>query len=154
MFTDIVGSTQKAAELGDAAWKEVLSAHDERARRAIADARGTYIHTTGDGQLATFDGPARAVRCAQAIADAVRPLDIEIRAGCHTGEIERSGDDIQGLAIHIGARVAAFAGPSEVFVSSTVRDLVAGSGLSFEDAGEHELKGVPETWHLYRVMPS
>ena len=152
LFTDIVGSTEMAARLGDTAWKELLATHDERAKTEIERHRGSYIHTTGDGLLATFDGPARAVRCAQAIAEAVGSLGAEIRSGCHTGEIELAGDDVSGIAVHIGARVAALAGPSEVLVSSTVKDLVAGSGLSFEDAGEHELKGVPDTWHLYRVV--
>jgi class 3 adenylate cyclase len=152
MFTDIVGSTETAARLGDARWKEVLAAHDERARREIERHRGRYINTTGDGLLATFDGPARAVRCAQAIGEDVRSLGIEIRAGCHTGEIELVGEDIHGIGVHIGARVAAMAGPFEVLVSSTVKDLVAGSGLSFEYAGEHDLKGVPDRWHLYRVV--
>ena len=117
----------------------------------ITKHRGAFIHTTGDGLLATFDGPARAIRCAQAIGDTVRSFGLEVRAGCHTGEIEVVGTDVQGLAVHIGARVAALAGPSEVLVSSTVKDLVAGSGLVFEDRGEHELKGVPDRWHLYRV---
>ncbi len=152
LFTDIVGSTVRAAELGDAAWKELLATHDERARTEIDRHRGRYVHTTGDGLLATFDGPARAVRCAQAICAAVQPLGVEIRAGCHTGEIELAGDDVSGIAVHIGARVAALANASEVLVSSTVKDLVAGAGLTFEDAGEHKLKGVPDTWHLYRVM--
>ena len=152
LFTDIVGSTELAARLGDTAWKELLAAHDERARTEIERHRGTYVHTTGDGLLATFDGPARAVRCAQAIGEAIRSLGVDIRSGCHTGEIELAGDDVSGIAVHIGARVAALAGSSEVLVSSTVKDLVAGSGLSFEDAGEHELKGVPDTWHLYRVV--
>ena len=110
------------------------------------------MNTTGDGLLATFDGPARAVRCARAIAESVCDLGIEIRVGCHMGEIELDGDDVRGIAVHIGARVAAMAGPSEVLVSSTVKDLVAGSGLVFEDAGEHELKGVPDRWRLYRVV--
>lgn len=118
---------------------------------AISRLRGNYIHTTGDGLLATFDGPARAVRCAQAIVSALRDLGLEIRAGCHTGEIELADDDVHGIAVHIGARVGALADPSEVLVSSTVKDLVAGSGLVFEDAGEHELKGVPDRWYLYRV---
>jgi class 3 adenylate cyclase len=152
LFTDIVGSTEKAAELGDALWKELLARHDERAKAEISRLRGNYIHTTGDGLLATFDGPARAVRCAQAIGEAVRDLGLEIRAGCHTGEIELAGEDVHGIAVHIGARVAALAPPSHVLVSSTVKDLVAGSGLTFEDAGEHELKGVPDRWRLYRVM--
>jgi class 3 adenylate cyclase len=152
LFTDIVDSTSKAAQLGDAAWKEVLATHDDRARAAIERARGRYVQTTGDGLLATFDGPARAIRCAQAIAESVRSLGIHIRAGCHTGEIELDGDNVRGLAVHIGARVAALAEPFHVLVSSTVKDLVAGSGLTFEDAGEHELKGVPDRWHLYRVL--
>ena len=109
------------------------------------------MNSTGDGLLATFDGPARAVRCAEAIVEAVGPLGLEIRAGCHTGEVELHGDSVRGIAVHIGARIAAMAGASEVPVSSTVKDLVAGSGLTFEDAGEHELKGVPDRWHLYRV---
>ena len=152
LFTDIVDSTSKAAQLGDAAWKELLATHDDRARTAIERARGRYVQTTGDGLLATFDGPARAIRCAQAIAESVRSLGIQIRAGCHTGEIELDGDNVRGLAVHIGARVAALAEPFQVLVSSTVKDLVVGSGLTFEDAGEHELKGVPDRWRLYRVL--
>jgi class 3 adenylate cyclase len=152
LFTDIVGSTEIAAHVGDTAWKETLATHDERARAEIERHRGTYVHSTGDGLLATFDGPARAVRCAQAIGGAVRSFGFEIRSGCHTGEIELAGDDVSGIAVHIGARIAALAGPSEVLVSSTVKDLVAGSGLSFEDAGEHELKGIPDRWRLYRVV--
>ena len=152
MLTDIVGSTEKASQLGDARWKELLAAHDERAHIEIERFRGSFINSTGDGLLATFDGPARAVRCAQAIVESVRTLGIEIRAGCHTGEVELDGDDVRGIAVHIGARVAALAGPSEILVSSTVKDLTAGAGLVFEDAGEHELKGVPDRWHLYRVV--
>ena len=152
LFTDIVDSTKKAAELGDRGWRALLSAHDNAAMSAIEQSGGRYVHTTGDGLLATFDGPARAVRCAQAMAAAVRPLGLEIRAGCHTGEVELVGDDIQGIAVHVGARVASMAGTSEVWVSSTVKDLVAGSGLVFEDTGEHELKGVPDRWRLYRVV--
>jgi class 3 adenylate cyclase len=151
LFTDIVDSTRKAAELGDERWKALLAEHDERAKAEISRHRGRYVHTTGDGLLATFDGPARAVRCAQAIADALRPLDVEIRAGCHTGEIELAGEDVQGIAVHTGSRVAALAGPSEVLVSRTVKDLVAGSGLSFEDRGTHRLKGVPDEWQLFSV---
>ena len=151
LFTDIVGSTERAAELGDLRWNELLAAHHELVRGQLARYRGREVNTAGDGFLATFDGPARAVRCAQAIADAVQPLGLEIRAGCHTGEIEIKGEDVTGIAVHIGARVSALAGPSEVLVSSTVKDLVAGSGLVFEDRGEHELKGVPDRWHLYRV---
>jgi class 3 adenylate cyclase len=152
LFTDIVGSTEKAAELGDARWTGLLAAHDEKAKIEIDRFRGRYVNTTGDGLLATFDGPARAVRCAEAIVEAVRPLGLEIRAGCHTGEVELHGDAVRGIAVHVGARVASLAGPSEVLVSSTVKDLVAGSGLVLEDAGEHELKGVPDRWRLYRVM--
>ena len=152
VFTDIVGSTEKAAQLGDTRWKELLAAHDERAKAEIERFRGRYVNTTGDGLLATFDGPARAVRCAKAIQEAVRPLGLEIRAGCHTGEIELDGEHVRGIAVHIGARVETLAGPGEVLVSSTVKDLVAGSGLVFADAGEHELKGVPDRWRLYRVV--
>jgi class 3 adenylate cyclase/pimeloyl-ACP methyl ester carboxylesterase len=151
LFTDIVGSTKKAAELGDARWKELLAAHDEKAKAEIDRFRGRYVNTTGDGLFATFDGPARAVRCAHAIGEAVKPLGIAIRAGCHTGEIELGGDHVGGIAVHIGARVGALAGPGEVLVSSTVKDLVAGSGLVFAEAGEHELKGVPDLWRLFRV---
>jgi len=152
LFTDIVGSTERASELGDARWTELLASHHQRAHDEIARFRGTYVKDTGDGILATFDGPARAVRCAAAIGDAVRPLDLQIRAGVHAGEIELVGDDIGGVAVHIGARVAAAASPGDVLVSSTVRDLTVGSGLTFEDAGEHELKGVQERWRLYRVV--
>ena len=152
LFTDIVGSTERAAELGDRAWRDLITAHHAKARAELARYRGREIDTAGDGFLATFDGPARAVRCARAIADSVRELGIQIRAGVHTGEVEVDGDAVRGIAVHVGARVATLAGPSEVMVSSTVKDLVAGSGLSFEDAGEHELKGVPDRWRLYRVV--
>jgi len=152
LFTDIVGSTERAVEIGDRAWKDLLAAHHASARAELGRYRGREIDTAGDGFLATFDGPARAVRCAQAIADSVRNLGIQIRAGVHTGEVEVHGDAVRGIAVHIGARVGALAGPSEVLVSQTVKDLVAGSGLAFEDAGEHELKGVPDRWHLYRVV--
>ncbi len=152
LFTDIVDSTRKAVELGDEAWKHLLVSHDERAREVIGSHRGTYVDSTGDGLLARFDGPARAVRCALSLGEAMRPLGLQIRAGCHTGEVEIDGDRISGITVHIGARVGALAGTSQVWVSSTVKDLVAGSGLTFEDAGEHELKGVPDRWHLYRVV--
>jgi class 3 adenylate cyclase len=152
LFTDIVGSTERAAELGDARWKELLAAHDEKAKAEIDRFRGHYVNTTGDGLLATFDGPARAVRCAEAIMEAIGPLGFEVRAGCHTGEIELDGEHVRGIAVHIGARIEALAGPGEVLVSGTVKDLVAGSGLVFEDAGEHQLKGVPDRWRLYRVV--
>ena len=149
LFTDVVGSTQKAAEMGDARWKELLERQNVTVGAMLARYRGKEVKTMGDGFLATFDGPARAVKCAQAICEAVKPLGIEVRAGCHTGEIELMGADVGGIAVHIGARIAALAGPSEVLVSSTVKDLVAGSGLVFEDRGEHKLKGVPDPWHLY-----
>jgi pimeloyl-ACP methyl ester carboxylesterase len=152
LFTDIVGSTAKAATLGDHPWRQLLADHDDRVRKQLERFRGREIDTAGDGFLATFDGPARAVRCAQAIVSATRELGLEIRAGCHTGEIEVAGPNIRGIAVHIGARIAATAGAREVLVSSTVKDLVAGSGLVFEDAGEHELKGVPDRWRLYRVV--
>ena len=152
VFTDVVGSTEKAAQLGDHQWKDLLDRHHATVRSLLARYRGTEVKTTGDGFLATFDGPARAVRCAQGICEAVKPLGLEVRAGCHTGEIELLGADVGGIAVHIGARVGALAGPSEVLVSSTVKDLVAGSGLVFEDRGEHQLKGVPDRWHLYRVV--
>jgi class 3 adenylate cyclase len=151
LFTDVVGSTDKACQIGDACWGGLLQRHREVTRAMLARYRGSEVDTAGDGFLATFDGPARAVKCAEAICDAVRPLGIEVRAGCHTGEIELQGTDIGGIAVHIGARVAALAGPSEVLVSSTVKDLVAGSGLVFEDRGEHRLKGVPEKWRLYAM---
>ena len=152
LFTDIVGSTHKVAALGDGRWGELLSLHHERVRAELERFRGREIATAGDGFLATFDGPARAVRCGLAIAQAVRDLGIEIRAGVHTGEIELDGGDVRGIAVHIGARVGALAGGSEIWATSTVRDLTAGSGLTFEDAGEHELKGVPDRWRLYRVV--
>ncbi len=152
LLTDIVDSTARAAALGDHHWKELRADHDETIRAALAVFRGKEIETAGDSFLATFDGPARAVRCAEQIVRSIRDLDIEIRAGVHTGEIEFSGNGIRGIAVHIGARVAALAGPSEVLVSQTVKDLVAGSGLAFEDAGEHGLKGVPDRWRLYRVV--
>jgi class 3 adenylate cyclase len=151
LFTDIVGSTEKAAALGDRAWRELLARHDSAVRAMVSRYRGHEVNTTGDGFVATFDGPARAVRCAQAIVEAVRPLGLEIRAGLHTGEITTSGADIGGLAVHIGARVGAAAAASEVLVSHTLKDLVAGSGLAFEDRGPHRLKGVPDEWRLYAV---
>jgi class 3 adenylate cyclase len=152
LFTDIVDSTAQSAAAGDRAWTETRAQHDQIVRANLSRFRGREIKTMGDGFLATFDGPARGVRCAQAIAKGVRPLGIEIRAGLHTGEVAFDGDDISGLGVTIGARVGAKARASEVLVSQTVKDLVAGSGLSFEDAGQHELKGVPDRWHLYRVV--
>jgi class 3 adenylate cyclase len=152
LFTDIVGSTEKAAALGDAAWLGLLHRHHSTIRGLLERHRGREVDTAGDGFLATFDGPARAIRCATSIVDALEALDIGVRAGLHTGECELIGEKVGGIAVHIAARVVGLAGRGEVFVSSTVRDLVAGSGLSFEDAGEHELKGVPDRWHLYRVV--
>jgi pimeloyl-ACP methyl ester carboxylesterase len=151
LFTDIVDSTGHAAELGDAEWLGVLEQHDARVREELAAHDGIEVDTAGDGFFATFDGPARAVRCARAIGERIRELGLEVRAGVHTGEVERAGRQVRGLAVHIGARVGAYAGANEVLVTSTVKDLAAGSGLTFEDAGEHELKGVPGTWRLYRV---
>jgi class 3 adenylate cyclase len=151
LFTDVVGSTDRACEVGDACWAELLERHNAAVRAMLARYRGTEVKTTGDGFLATFDEPARAVKCAQGICEAVIPLGLEVRAGCHTGEIELLGADVGGVAVHIAARVAALADASEVLVSSTVKDLVAGSGLQFCERGEHELKGVPGSWHLYAV---
>jgi class 3 adenylate cyclase len=151
LFTDIVGSTELASNLGDRRWRELLERHHSVVRRELERWRGREVDTAGDGFLATFDGPARAIRCAGAIRDGLRSLDVEIRAGVHTGEVELVGDGVAGIAVHTGARVAAAAGPGEVLVSSTVKDLVAGSGLDFDDRGEHELKGVPGTWRLYAV---
>lgn len=151
MFTDIVGSTERAAEVGDRRWHETLERFYTRSRKEIERFRGRAVKSTGDGVLATFDGPARAIRSARAISDAVGEFGIQIRAGLHTGECEMMGSDVGGIAVHIGARVAALAGPGEVLVSRTVRDLVAGSGLSFVDRGEHSLKGIPGVWQLYGV---
>jgi class 3 adenylate cyclase/pimeloyl-ACP methyl ester carboxylesterase len=152
LFTDIVDSTSHAARLGDAAWQTTRVKHDAVVRDALARHRGEEIKTMGDGFLATFSGPARAVKAALEIATSVRGLGLQVRAGLHTGEITFEGSDVSGIAVAIGARIGAAAGPSEVLVSSTVKDLVAGSGLTFADAGEHELKGVPEPWRLYRVV--
>jgi class 3 adenylate cyclase len=151
MFTDIVGSTERAAELGDVNWQALLADHNRVVRRQLDRFGGREIKVVGDGFLATFDGPARAVRCAIAIRDDVRELGLEIRAGLHVGEIEVLSDDIAGLAVHLGARVAALAGPGEVLVSSTVKDLVVGSGIAFDDRGSHLLKGVPGEWRLFAV---
>jgi len=152
LFTDIVGSTAKAAELGDARWRELLEQHHARIRRELARYRGVELDTAGDGFFARFDGPARAIRCASAITDSVREIGIEVRVGLHTGECELVDNKVAGLAVSIGARVAAQAQPGEVLVSQTVKDLVAGSGLlAFEDRGAAELKGVPGEWRLYAV---
>ena len=151
LFTDIVGATAAAAELGDQRWRELLTAHHDRIRRELARYRGREVDTAGDGFFATFDGPARAIHCACAASDAVRELGVDIRAGLHTGECELVHGKVGGLAVHIGARVAGKAEPGEVLVSSTVKDLVAGSGIEFNDRGTHELKGVPGKWHLYSI---
>jgi class 3 adenylate cyclase len=151
MFTDVVESTARAASLGDRRWTELLDAHDDAVRRELMAFRGREVKTTGDGFLATFDGPARGIRCARAIRSAATSLHVDVRVGLHTGEIELRGDDIGGLAVHIGQRVQAAAQPAEIVVSSTVKDLVAGSGIEFEDRGERELKGVPGSWRLFAV---
>jgi len=151
MFTDIVSSTDRARDLGDRRWRDLLDRHDLIVREQIDRHRGREVKTTGDGFLAAFDGPARAVRCAAAICDAVRPLGIDVRAGLHAGECEVRGDDLGGIAVHVGARIGALAGPGEVLVSSTVRDLVAGSGLTFDDRGPHDLKGFDEPWRVFAL---
>ncbi len=151
LFTDIVDSTRRAAEIGDRDWRALLDAHDAVVRSQLSRFRGREVNTSGDGFLAMFDGPQRAIRCAMAIREAVQALGIQVRAGLHTGECEIRGDDISGIAVHIGARVSALAGPNEVLVSSTLRDLVIGSGLEFDERGAHQLKGVPGVWHLFAV---
>ena len=152
LFTDIVGSTEKAAQIGDRSWRELVEHHHSAVRTMLASYGGTEVDTAGDGFFATFDGPLRGIRCAQAIVERVRPLGIEVRAGLHTGEVGTIDAKAGGIAVVIGSRVGSEAGPSEVLVSRTVKDLVAGSGLTFEDRGEHELKGVPDRWRLYRVV--
>ena len=151
MFTDIVDSTKRAAELGDRRWRDLSDAHNRAVRRLLERYRGREVKTLGDGFLATFDGPGRAIRCASDLRDAVKSVGLEVRSGLHTGEVELTGDDITGIAVNIGARVGAQAGPGEVLVSQTVKDLVAGSGLDFEDRGEHDLKGVPGPWRLWSL---
>jgi class 3 adenylate cyclase len=151
LFTDIVDSTRLAAKLGDAGWRDLLATHHRLVRAELERHRGREVDTTGDGFLATFDGPARAIRCAAAIRDVLRSVELQVRAGLHTGEIERMGRDIGGLAVHIGARVAGLAGAGEILVSGTVKDLVVGSGIEFDDRGAHELKGVPGVWQLWSV---
>ena len=152
LFTDIVGSTERAASLGDQAWRSLLDAHDRTVRDHLRRFRGREINTTGDGFLASFDGPARAIRCALAVAEATQALGIDLHLGLHTGECEVRGDDLGGLAVHIAARISALAGPGEVLVSTTVKDLVAGSRIDFVDRGEHQLKGVPGSWKLFRAV--
>jgi class 3 adenylate cyclase len=152
LFTDIVGSTERARELGNAEWTALLEQHHATVRAVLAQYRGREIDTAGDGFLAAFDGPARGIRCARALLEALGGIGVQVRAGLHTGEVEVVGDKIAGIAVHIGARVAAAAAPGEVLVSSTVRDLVAGSGIEFEDRGLHELKGLDEPRRLYAVQ--
>jgi pimeloyl-ACP methyl ester carboxylesterase len=152
LFTDIVESTQRASELGDRSWRELLDAHDDMVRRQLERFAGHEVETTGDGFLATFDGPARGIRCALAISDGAQRLGIGVRAGLHTGELERRGEGVGGIAVHIGSRVAARAQADEVLVSSTVKDLVAGSRIEFAERGEHTLKGLPGTWRLFAVV--
>ena len=154
LFTDIVGSTDRARELGDRRWRDLIERHHELVRRDLERFRGNEVDTAGDGFLATFDGPARAIRSAKAITESVRALGLEIRAGLHTGEVELAGDAVRGIAVHTGARVAARAQAGEVLVSQTVKDLVAGSGIEFDDRGAHELKGIPGEWRLYAVRQS
>ena len=151
LFTDIVTSTERSAQVGDRRWKDLLDQHDTLIRRELERHRGRLVKNTGDGILATFDGPARAIRCAQAIATSVKSLGIEVRAGLHTGEVELRGEDVTGMGVNIAARVMDAAGPGEVVVSSTVKDLVAGSGLRFADRGTHDLRGVPGEWRLFAV---
>ena len=149
LFTDIVGSTERAVAAGDRTWRDLLDRHNTLVRRELDHFRGREVDTAGDGFLATFDGPARAIRCARQVAEKIPGLGLELRSGLHTGEIELAGEHIRGLAVHIGARVVSLAGPGEVLVSSTVKDLVAGSGIAFEDRGEHTLKGVPGKWRIF-----
>ena len=151
LFTDIVDSTRRASQLGDKHWRELLASHDQGVRRQVDMHGGRVVKSLGDGYLATFDGPARAIRCGGEVVDDAGSLGIEVRAGVHTGECEQLGEDVGGMAVHIGARVAAEAGPGEVLVSSAVRDLVVGSGIEFEGRGTHELKGVPGSWNLLAV---
>jgi class 3 adenylate cyclase len=151
MFTDIVGSTDLAVRLGDQRWRDLLEAHHAAVRQTLSVFRGREVDTAGDGFYATFDGPARAIHCARAIRDAVRKLGLSIRIGLHTGECEIKGDKLVGIAVHIGARIAAKATAEQILVSQTVRDLVAGSGIEFHDYGRHALKGIPQAWHLYAV---
>jgi class 3 adenylate cyclase len=153
LFTDIVASTEKVAELGDARWRELVERHHALVRQQLSRFRGREVDTAGDGFFATFDGPIRAIRAAHAIVESIRQLGVEVRAGLHTGETEVVGDKIAGIAVNIGARIAGQAGPGEVLVSSTVKDLVAGSELRFDERGSRELKGIPGSWRLYVSLP-
>jgi class 3 adenylate cyclase len=154
LFTDIVASTDRVSEVGDRQWRKLLDEHDEAAREEIERFQGRFVKTTGDGVVATFDGPARGIRCAQAMAQRARALGLDVRAGLHTGEVEFRANDLHGLAVHVAQRVSSIAGAGEVVVSRTVVDLVAGSDLQFEDRGDHELKGVPGEWRLYAAVPT
>jgi DNA-binding NarL/FixJ family response regulator len=151
MFSDIVSSTERAAEVGDRRWRELLDRHDELVRRELAEHGGRQVKATGDGFLALFDGPARAIRCAVAIREELRTEGVEVRIGLHSGEVELRGDDVGGIAVHIGSRVAGTGAAGDLVVSSTVKDLVAGSGIEFVDRGEHDLKGLPDRWRLFGV---
>jgi DNA-binding NarL/FixJ family response regulator len=153
MFSDIVSSTERAAEIGDRRWRDLLDRHDELVRKLIGEHGGREIKTTGDGFLALFDAPARAIRCAMSIRDELRAVGVDVRIGLHSGEVELRGNDVGGIAVNIGARVAASGSAGDVVVSSTVRDLVAGSGIEFDDRGQHALKGVPDAWRLFAVSP-
>jgi class 3 adenylate cyclase len=152
LFTDIVDSTRRAAEVGDREWRSILDAHDGIARAELDRFRGREVKTTGDGILAMFDGPARAIRCACSIRDEMRRLGVDVRAGLHSGEVEVRGDDVAGIGVHIAARVDELARPGEILVTSTVKDLVAGSGITFADRGVHALRGVPDEWRLLTVV--
>jgi class 3 adenylate cyclase len=151
LFTDVIGSTERAAELGDRAWTTLLQRHDQLVRSQVDGFRGKVIKTAGDGTLAIFDGPARAIHCAAGIRDAVKTIDLSVRAGLHTGEVELRGDDVAGLAVHIGARIASLAESDEILVSATVPPLVAGSGIRFRSRGRHALKGVSQEWRVFAV---
>jgi class 3 adenylate cyclase len=149
LFTDIVASTERAAELGDRRWRELLQVHDDLGTRLVEQWGGRVVKSTGDGLLATFDGPGRAIACAVALRDQLADIDVRIRAGLHAGEVELRGDDVGGIAVHIAARILTAAGPGEVLVSRTVRDLVTGSGIALEDRGTHTLKGLSDPWQLF-----
>jgi class 3 adenylate cyclase len=154
LFTDIVGSTELASRLGDSAWRELLARHHAIVRRELARYHGRELDTAGDGFFAAFDGPARAVQAAAVLRDLLAAIGLEIRAGIHTGECEVSDGKIVGIAVSTGSRISSLAAPGEVLVSRTVKDLVAGSGLQFEDRGEHQLRGIPDAWHLFALVPA
>jgi len=152
LFTDIVGSTERAGRLGDRRWRELLDVHDELARRLVEEFHGRLVQMTGDGVLATFDGPGRAIRCAADLRDELRSIGLQIRAGLHTGEVEQRDDDVGGIAVHIAARIMAAAGPGEILTSRTVRDLVVGSDIALDDRGPQPLKGIEGTWQLFTIV--